>query len=119
MTATNHDNRPDDGARPDPRVGRAWVAVALIPVFFLLSFVLGYVLYDLFGYKAEDDDAPFWVDLVCTVAILVVSLAPCGAAVRFGRGAMGNGDRRGLLPMGIGALVGLGLTILSLVNLIA
>ena len=99
-------------------VGRAWAAVALIPVFFFLAFALGYVLYDLFGYKPENDDAPFWVALICTIPVLAVSLVPCVAAVRFGRRATGSGDRHGLLPSGVGALAGLVLIVLNVVDLI-
>jgi hypothetical protein len=119
MTVTKHEDRRREASRSGPWVSRGWVAVALIPVFFFLALALGYVLYDLLGYKPENDDAPFWVDLICTVWILVVSLAPCVAAVEFGRRAAGSGDRRGLLPLGVGALAGLGLTILSVVGLIA
>lgn len=70
---------------------RGWIAVALVPVFFLLAFAFGYLVYDLLGYQPENDDAPLWVDLIGTV----------------------------LLPLGLGALVGLGLTILSIVTLVA
>jgi hypothetical protein len=119
VTATNHEDRHGESSRSESWVGRAWAAVALIPVFFVVAFALGYVLYDLFGYKPENDDAPFWVDLVCTIAILGVSLVPCVAAVHLGRRAAGSGDRRGLLPLGVGALAGLGLTILSVLGLIA
>ncbi len=111
MTATNQQSRHGEVvSRSGSWVGRAWVAVALVPVFFLLAFALGYVLYDLFGYKPENDDAPIWVDLVCTIPILAVSLVPCVGAVLFGRRAARTGDRRGLFPLGVGALVGFGLT---------
>lgn len=119
MAQTKHEGVPTGVSRSRSRVGRAWAAVALIPVFFFLAFALGNVLYDLFGYKPENDDAPFSVDLVCTIPILGVSLVPCVAAVHSGRRAAGSGDRRGLLPLGIGALAGLGLTILSVAGLTA
>jgi hypothetical protein len=118
MTATRHVGRPGEVSRSGPWVRRGWVAVALIPVCFLLAFALGYVLYDLFGYQPENDDAPFWIDLICTIPILAVSLVPCVAAVGFGRRSASGGDRRGLLPMAVGALAGLALTILSVVGLI-
>jgi hypothetical protein len=59
-----------------------------------------------------------WVDATTTMVVLAVSLAPCVAAVVFGRRAARRGDRRGLVPLGIGVFAGLGLTILSVVNLI-
>lgn len=118
MTATKHVDRRGEVSRSEPWVGRGWVAVALIPVFFFLAIAVGYVVYDLFGYQPENDDAPFWVDLICTIPILAVSLVPCAAAVHFGRRAADHGDRRGLLPLGIGALAGVGVTILSIVGLV-
>lgn len=119
MTGTKHSDRSEEMVGRGPWVGRAWLAVALIPVFFLLAFALGYVLYDLFGYQPENDDAPLDVVLVCTTLVLAVSLLPCVAAARFGRRSVRSGDRRGLLPLGVGALAGLGLTIISVVSLVA
>lgn len=119
MTALTQQGRHGEVSRSGPWVGRAWAAVALVPVFFLLAFALGYVVYDLFGYQPENDDAPIWVDLVCTVAILAVSLVPCVGAVLLGRRAVRAGDRRGLFPAGVGALAWFGLTVLSIVGLIA
>lgn len=119
MTVTKHEDQRSEASRRGSWVGWGWVAVAMIPVFFLLAFALGYVLYDLLGYQPENDDAPFWVDLICTLTILAVSLVPCVAAVHFGRRAAGSGDRRGMVPLGVGVLAGLGLTIFSIVGLIA
>lgn len=116
---TNKVERPSGtpASSGDP-LGRAWIAVALIPVFFFLAFALGYVLYDLLGYKPENDDAPFWADLVATLPVIAISLAPCTAAVIYGRRSNGLGDRRGLVPLVIGALAGLALAILSTASLI-
>jgi len=72
MTATKHVDRRGEASRSEPRVGRGWVAVALIPA----------------------------------------------AAVHFGGRAAGHGDLRGLLPLGIGALAGVGVTILSVAGLV-
>ena len=119
MTRAEHVERPT-GTPPSSAewVGRAWIAVALIPVFFFVAFALGYVLYDLLGYKPENDDAPFWADLVATLPVIAVFLAPCVAAVIYGRRANSVGDRRGLGPVIIGALVGLAGTILSIASLV-
>ena len=54
--------------------------MAVIPVFFLISFALGYLLYDLFGYVTETNNAPLWVDLVVAVVAVGVVLVPCIAA---------------------------------------
>jgi hypothetical protein len=95
---------------------RAWVSVALIPAFLLASVLLVSVLYAWFGYKPENADAPLWVDLVTALVAIVVFLLPCVTAVLYGRQANRAGDRRGLIPLGIGALVGLSLTALTVVS---
>ena len=100
-------------------LGRAWIAVALIPVFFIFAFAVGQVLYSLMGYLPENAGIPLWVDLVATIPTMAVFLVPCAAAVLYGRRVNSLGDRRGLVPLSIGALAGLGLTILSVVTIIA
>jgi hypothetical protein len=100
----------------DSWVSRAWIAVALIPPCFLLAMAAGYVAYDLMGYLPENDDAPMWVDLVCAIPSLAILWVPCAAAVVYGRQASRVGNRRAVIPAAIGALVGLGFTLLSLVT---
>jgi hypothetical protein len=92
---------------------RAWKAVLLIPVAFVAALVVGQVLYTLLGYQPEDDDAPLWADLVASVPTLLVFLAPCAAAVSFGR------QEKRLVPLVIGALAGLGMTVLTVVTVVA
>ncbi len=103
------------GSASDPG-SRAWIAVALIPLFFLLAMAAGYVAYDLLGYKPENSDAPTWVDLVCAVPSLVILWIPCAGAVVYGRRANRVGNRLATIPAAIGALVGVGFTVLSLVT---
>ena len=59
-----------------------------------------------FGYKPENADAPLGVELVTTIAAIAVFLVPCVTAVLYGSQAHRVGDRKGLLPMGIGAIAG-------------
>ncbi|MGZ4574129.1 MAG: hypothetical protein ACXVXY_03905, partial [Mycobacteriaceae bacterium] len=99
-------------------LGRAWIAVVLIPVFFILAFAVGEVLHSLMGYLPENSGIPLWVDLVATIAAIAVSLVPCTAAVLYGRRANSLGARGGLIPLCVGALAGLGLLILSIVTII-
>ncbi len=118
MTATKGAERPRVSAPPGVEsLHRAWISVALIPALFLLAFAFGYGVYEVLGYRPENDDAPFWVDLVGTVLILAVALAPCVAAVFFGRRACDRGDRRGVVPLGLGVLAGIGLAVISAVTL--
>ena len=119
MTSTDKVERPSGTRRSSGDwLGRAWIAVASIPVFFFIAFAMGYALYDLLGYKAENDDAPFWADLAASLPVIAISLAPCTAAVIYGRRANSVGDRRGLLPLVIGALAGLGLAAISIASLV-
>jgi hypothetical protein len=95
---------------------RAWISVAVIPVFFVAAAILVSILYAVFGYTPENAAAPLWVDLVVAVAAVVVLLVPCVAAVLYGGRANRLGDRRGLIPFGIGAIAGVGLTVLTIVG---
>jgi hypothetical protein len=56
------------------------------------------------------------VDLAVAVVVLAVCLAPCAGAAVYGRRSHRGGDRRGLVPLGIGALAGVGLTVLTVVT---
>jgi len=111
--------RPSQTSAAGLWFGRAWIAVGLIPVFFILAFAVGQVLYTLMGYLPEDAGIPWWVDLVATIPTMAVFLVPCAAAVLYGRRANRLGDRRGLVPVCIGALAGLGLLSLSIVTIIS
>lgn len=106
---------PPDRPRAPGTVTRAWVAIALIPVFFFIAMAVGEGLTSLLGYPAGGA-TPTWVTVVTDVAATVTVLLPCLAAVFFGRRAYKTGDRRGLLPavLGVGASLGwLVLTIIS------
>lgn len=103
---------------PDARpwLRRAWASLALVPVFFLIAFAVGEGIYAAMGYKPENADAPVWADVVASVLILAVAVVPSVTAVYCGRRATVTGDRRGLYPAVIGALVGIGLAILTVVT---
>lgn len=116
MSSTKQDDPLRTSSRSSNSLARAWTSVALIPVFLLVSVVLTLLLYELFGYQPENADAPLWVDLVTAVAAIAVFLVPCVAAALYGRRANGAGDRRGLIPLAVGALAGLSLTVLTVVS---
>ena len=77
--------RPAQTSPADIWYRRAWIAVALIPIFFILAFAVGQGLYTLMGYLPEEAGIPMWVDLVATVPTIAVFLVPCTAAVLYGR----------------------------------
>jgi len=99
-----------------PWLRRAWTAVALVSVFFFIGFAVGQGMYAMMGYKPENADAPVWVDVVALVPALVVVLIPCAAAVLFDRQANKGGDHRGVVPLVIGVIAGIGLLVLTIVS---
>jgi len=118
MSNATQGERPTQTSPAGAWLGRAWIAVVLIPVFFILAFAVGQVLYSLMGYLPENAGIPLWVDLVATIPTMAVFLVPCSAAVLYGRRANSLGARSGLIPLCIGALAGLGLLLLSIVTII-
>ncbi len=118
MIRTNQDERLGRTSRAGAFLVRAWIAVALIPVFFILSFAVAQVLYSAMGYLPENT-VPLWVDLVASISALVVFLLPCAAAVLYGRRADRAGDRRGLLPLALGALASVALLVLTVVTIVS
>jgi hypothetical protein len=115
MTATQQStNRPVTGTW----VLRSWIAVALIPVFLFAAILMGYLIYGLFGYVPEDVDIPAWVELTVGVATLAVFLAPCVAAVRYGWIANRAHDRRGLVPLAIGGVLGIWMTVVTVITVL-
>ena len=103
MTTTQQPtNRPATNAW----VLRSWIAVALIPVFLFVAILIGYLIYGVFGYVPEDLDVPDWVELIVGVVTLAVFLIPCVGAVFYGWIANKAHDRRGLVPLAIGGIVG-------------
>ena len=97
-------------------LSRAWLGVALVPVFFFLAFAVGEAAYAVLGYRPENADAPLWVVLATSALVLVVVLIPCAVAVLYGRRAMTAGDRRGVLPLAIGSVAGVGAVLLTVVS---
>jgi hypothetical protein len=106
---------PERSHGPGP-LELAWVAVALIPVFFFIAIGVGEGVISLLGYTAGSGDNPIWVSLVSDLAAIAVVLLPCLAAVIFGRRVYKAGDRRGLFPAALGTVAGLGWLILTIVS---
>lgn len=100
-------------------VTRAWVSLALVPLFFIFAMAVGYGIYGLLGYQPENADAPFWVVLLASVPALVLLLAPCAAAVFYGWRANRVHDRRALAPLVIAGLIGIWFTVLTVIGLLA
>lgn len=118
MTTTNQ-TRPVGTNGRDRRstsLTRAWIAIAAIPVAFIVAFAVGEGLYALLGYKPEDATEPLWVALVAGVPAIVLFLVPCVAAVRFGNRARVEGHRAAVVPLVIGAVLGLWMVVINVVS---
>jgi len=88
---------------------RAWISVALIPVFFFVAFAAAQGIYALTGYDpSAGATPPLWADLAAGLPALLILLLPCAAAVTFGLRASREGARSGLVPAVIAALVAVG-----------
>ena len=117
MTVQTPHPRPALTSSQPDLLARAWTGVALIPVFFFVGFAVGELLYAVLGYKPENDDAPLWVELITSLTVLAIPLAPCIGAVTYGRRASRAGRPGARAPIAIGALAGAGLVILTALNL--
>lgn len=117
MKVTANHGQPTEISSDGNAMARAWIAVALIPVFFFVGFAVGEVLYAVLGYKPENDDAPLWADLTVSLLVLTVALLPCVGSVIYGRRASGAGLRSAWMPMAVGALAGTALVVLTAVSI--
>lgn len=117
MNTKHLQNAPEQAPRDSASwLGRAWTAVALMPVFFFVAFAVGEGLYALLGYQPENADAPAWVVLVALAPTVAVVLIPCVAAVLFGNRAKKGCDGRGVVPIVIGVIAGVGWLVLTIVS---
>lgn len=105
------------GARPATR--RAWIAVGLIPVAFIVAMVVGEGLAAALGYSSPDEDAPIRVMALAGGAATLVFLVPCVAAWILGRRARAAGEPEGGTPALIGAIAGIAFVALNLVQGVA
>lgn len=81
----------------------AWIAVALIPVMFVLGTVIGEGLQAMQGHGSGGDGAvPMGAKLLAAVPTIIVLLLPVVPAVGFGLMARRMGSGGGLVPAVIG-----------------
>ena len=96
----------------------SWVAVALIPVAFILAMLVGEGLLSLQGYDAAALAIPVGVVLAAAVPALLILVAPGLAALIYGRRAYRAGRPGGAVSASIGgvaAAVALMLNVLPLI----
>ncbi|HSP60648.1 MAG TPA: hypothetical protein VLO09_06270 [Ornithinimicrobium sp.] len=103
----------EDRAHHDVR--NAWLSLLLLPVAFVLAFVVGEGLASLLGHPVGGAvEPPTWVILVSSVPALLVFFLPAVVSAWFARRAARHGDRRGWVPAGILTLVAVGFVALNL-----
>ena len=113
---TNH--TPVERGQPTRTpLAKAWISIALVPVFFVLSFVAQTAIYALTGHDPSAGTAPLWANLAAGLPGLAIVLVPCVAGVIHGRRATRSGVRAGLVPQVLAALLGLGAVVLTVANL--
>jgi hypothetical protein len=96
----------------------SWACVVLVPVFFFLSFIAAQGIYVLVGHDPSTGDVPpLWANLAAGVPGLAIALLPCVAGALLARRALRAGHRAGLVPLVLAVLLGVGMTVLVLVNL--
>lgn len=83
-------NPVERGGRKPLRL--AWVAVAFIPVAFVLAMVVGEGLIDALGYSSADP--PLWLALLVGGPVTLLAMAPAALAVVYGRRARRAGSGR-------------------------
>lgn len=96
---------------------RAWVSIALVPVFFLVAFAAAAGVYALTGYDpSAGATPPFWADLAAGLVSSAILVGVCVLGVVHGLRAARHGRRAGLVPAGIAALLGIGSVLLVVLN---
>ena len=87
----------------DRDLRKAWVAVALLPVAFVLAMVVGEGLISALGYQSGGKEpVPVGPALLAAVPALLLLIVPGVAAVHYGRRAYRAGRRDANLPAWIG-----------------
>ena len=105
------------GRRTQSPMTRAWISIALVPVFFIAAFAASQGIYALTGYDpSAGTTPPLWADLGAGLPGLAILLIPCIAGVVYGRRAARAGVRAGLVPAAIAALLGIGAVLLVVLN---
>ncbi|MGD8199842.1 hypothetical protein ACQE98_04180 [Ornithinimicrobium sp. W1679] len=114
-TTTTPTRRPAGEDRVHHDVRNAWLSMLLLPVAFVLAFVVGEGLASLLGHPVGGSvEPPPWAVLVSSVPALLVFFLPAVVSAWFARRAARHGDRRGWVPAGILTLVAVGFVALNL-----
>lgn len=86
----------------DRDLRKAWVAVALLPVAFVLAMLVGEGLISALGYDSGEGSVPVGPTLLAGAPALLILIAPQAAAVYHGHRAHRAGRRAAIVPAWIG-----------------
>lgn len=111
-TVPRHPVRTSD---PATWLSRAWLSVALTPVFFFVAFAVGEGIISGLGYTSGGS-LPLRVTLLSDIGAVGAFLIPCVTAVWFGSKARRAGVHRAVVPMAIGIALGIGVLLLTIIS---
>ena len=97
----------------------AWIALVLIPVFFLLGFGAAHLPYLIWPYEEGSGEEPLWFGAITEIIFFAFLAVPVAAAVWFGLRANRTGTRWGWLPMGLAAAVVVFFAAVTVINVVA
>ena len=97
----------------------AWIALVLIPVFFLLGFGAAHLPYLIWPYEEGSGQEPLWFGAITEAIFFAFLAVPVAAAVWFGRRANRTGTRWGWLPMGLAGAVVVFFVVVTVINVVA
>ena len=97
----------------------AWIALALVPVFFLLGFGAAHLPYLIWPYEEGSGQEPLWFGAITEIIFFGILAVPVVAAVWFGLRANRTGTRWGWLPIGLAGAVVLFFLVITVINVVA
>jgi hypothetical protein len=98
-------DKRSDSQRAHRDLRKAWIAVALIPVAFVVAMVLGEVVIGALGYPAGGESPPAGLRAAVGIPATLLLVAPGVIAGIYGLRARRAGEPRGLVPGVIGIAV--------------
>jgi hypothetical protein len=111
---------PAGTTRAGDHLVRAWISVALLPLSVVLAVLVGEGLVALLGYPPGSGDVvPRPLGIAVGLPMVGLAILPGVLAWLFGTRASREGDRRGLVPAVIGAVLSLAFVAVNVLGFLA